>query len=310
MFAITKRRLLLAASLGGLIYASQFYTLSGLQHVRIESRGNSTAESSTYSPNSSLASPLLGEVEESNLASTSLGSSLQSLNPAKLISLGKPTTKKRSVPTIRIATFNMESFGESKLAKPGVVEIIASMIRQFDVVALQDINARQQDIVPRLIEKLNQGGRHFDFCIGPRVGDGVDQQQFAFVFDTQTIETDRFQLYTLSDPQGLMTYDPLVGWFRTTCVEPREAFTFSLVNVRIDSAKGDRERALLPGLIQGVAKDGRSEDDVIIAGDFGASDQAMSLLRSRSPIRVGRNRDECYRRSNDGQSVDVVQGYR
>ena len=39
-------------------------------------------------------------------------------------------------------------------------------------------------------------------------------EQFAFIFDTQRVETDRFQLYTIDDPEDLVTREPLVAWFR------------------------------------------------------------------------------------------------
>jgi len=180
---------------------------------------------------------------------------------------------------IRIATFNLNAFGESKLQKSAVVESIAMLIRKFDVVAVQHIQSRQQNILPELIDKVNISDRRYEYCIGPRVGPEGNQQQFAFIFDSDRIETDRQMLYTVEDPQQMLTFEPLVGWFRAKTVRASEAFTFSLVNIRIDPLQEARERQALPDLLRSVRQDGRLEDDVILAGDFGCSEKELGALR-------------------------------
>ena len=184
------------------------------------------------------------------------------------------------MPTIRIASFSLEAFGEFKLKKEAVVETIVRMIRQFDVIALQHIQSKQQNIVPELLDKINQSDRRYDYCIGPRVGSESNQQQFAFLFDTDRIETDRLQLYTIDDPQALIEFDPLVGWFRCKAVPIDKAFTFTLVNLRLDPLTNGKELKLLPDLIRSVRQDGRSEDDIILLGNFGYSDSEMRSLQN------------------------------
>ncbi len=98
-------------------------------------------------------------------------------------------TGPNQLPTVRIASFSLEGFGESKLKKAAVVETVARMIRQFDVIALQHIQSKQQNILPELLDKVNQSDRRYDYCIGPRVGSASNQQQYAILFDTDRLET-------------------------------------------------------------------------------------------------------------------------
>lgn len=170
--------------------------------------------------------------------------------------------------SIRIASFNTQSMGPSKLAKSAVVGTLVSILRQFDIVALQELRSTRDDLLPILVERLNQSGRRYDYVIGPRVGRVAPHDQYAIVFDTDRVETDRYQLYTVDDPDDLISFEPLVAWFRCKGVPQNEAFTFSLVNVRVDENFAEAERALLPGLIEAVGRDGRGEDDWIMAGDF------------------------------------------
>src|SRR5689334_13668466 len=72
--------------------------------------------------------------------------------------------------TIRVASFNIQVFGRSKLDKPAVMQTITNIVRQFDLVAIQEVRSRDDDILPQFVEMLNAGGRHYDFVIGPRLG--------------------------------------------------------------------------------------------------------------------------------------------
>ncbi len=190
---------------------------------------------------------------------------------------GQPTARR-----LRVASFSLQALGPAKLAKPELVELLVRILRQYEVVALQEITSSRDDILPLLVERLNQSGRSYDYLIGPRVGSGNGREQFAFIFDTTRVETDRYQLYTVDDPENLVTYDPLVAWFRCTGVPKDRAFTFSVVNIRIDPARASSERELLPNLIQAIEHDGRQEDDWLIVGDFYGGNAQLPHLNRES----------------------------
>ncbi len=183
---------------------------------------------------------------------------------------------------IRIASFYVPTLGPNMLGRPHALQILVSILTQYDVVALQGIQSARDDILPMLIDQLNQSGRRYDYLIGPRVGRTPPHQQFAYVFDTAKLETDRYALYSVEDPEDLMNREPLVAWFRCKGVAARDAFTFSLVNVFIDPSAAAAERALLPGLIAAIEKDGRQEDDWILLGNFAGGNSELSVLAAHS----------------------------
>jgi endonuclease/exonuclease/phosphatase family metal-dependent hydrolase len=182
--------------------------------------------------------------------------------------------------TIRIASFNVHGLGERGVDDAAVIGVLTRLLAQFDLIALQDIRSRRDDVLPELVSRLNSGGRKYDFMIGPRVGRSERLEQFAFVFDTERIETDRFQLYTVEDPEDMLHREPLVGWFRTRGPASQDAFTFSLVNMHLDPDLVQRELTALPSLLQAIAADGRGEDDIILAGDFNAGAAELGLLEA------------------------------
>src|SRR5690606_23041304 len=112
--------------------------------------------------------------------------------------LGMPGVQ-RNGNAVRIASFNIQVFGESKIAKPRVAALLAEIVRQFDIVAVQEIRSKQ-NILPQFVDMLNATGRHYDYVIGPRLGRTSSKEQYAFIFDTASIEIDRTALYTVNDP--------------------------------------------------------------------------------------------------------------
>jgi endonuclease/exonuclease/phosphatase family metal-dependent hydrolase len=179
---------------------------------------------------------------------------------------------------VRIASFNIQVFGESKLAKPQVMHVLADVARQFDVLAIQEVRARRQDILPRFIDQINAAGRSYEFAIGPRLGRTTSTEQYAFVFDSQRIEIDREGMYTISDPDDLLHREPLVAGFRVRGPPAERAFTFTLINIHTDPDETDTELDALDDVFRAVRADGRQEDDVILLGDLNVDDEHLGQL--------------------------------
>jgi hypothetical protein len=275
MGLIKKTNLLLAGLIGGgLYFASQYYTISGLDQVKVQSREDAPPVRDWTDPRNWI--PVTHSNSGANGTESSLGSATSNRSRNSELLPAKPVT-----PTIRIATFDLQNYDERKTESVAVQEILVRILRNFDVIAIQGITSLQRDTLPKLVDRLNQDKGVFDYIVGPRVGPLHQSMHLAFVFNTDRVETDRYQLYTVEDPGELIDYDPLVGWFRSKSVAPQKALTFSLVNLYLSSTRLDQEIALLPALIESVQKDGRGEDDIFLAGGFGCSDKRLSVLSQR-----------------------------
>jgi Endonuclease/Exonuclease/phosphatase family. len=199
---------------------------------------------------------------------------------------GASTTMNGAVPprlgeTIRVATWNIQAFGEAKLQDPAAMNIIVQVLRNFDVIAIQEVRAANQDVVLELVNQLNAGGKyHYDYVLGPRLGRTASKEQYAYIFDMASIEVDRNQLYTLEDKDDLLHREPLVGWFRARLApgQSQLAFTFSLVNVHTDPDEVDRELDVMDDVLFAVQGDSRHEDDTILLGDFNVNDRNLRQL--------------------------------
>jgi hypothetical protein len=191
---------------------------------------------------------------------------------------GSPLPVQRQSPTIRIASFGLDRFDAAKLGRPAVTKSLYDLLRRFDVTALQGITTPRDDLMSQVVEQLNSGGRHFDYVIGPRLGREAIQEQLAYVFDSASVEVDRSTMYTVEDPGRLLKRDPLVVTFRVRGPDPREAFTFTLVNAHVDPPAATRELDALAEVYRAVRNSGLGEDDVILLGDLSADDRHLELL--------------------------------
>ena len=136
--------------------------------------------------------------------------------------------------TVRIASFNIQVFGESKLAKPQVMQILAQVVRRFDVVAIQEVRATTQDVMPRFLQLINAEGGSYDFVIGPRLGRTSSKEQYAFIYNRASIELVPGSVYTVDDPDDRLHREPLVAGFTVRGPPPAQAFTFTLIDIHTD----------------------------------------------------------------------------
>lgn len=201
--------------------------------------------------------------------------------PYQTASAGRPSVPPQHVaagPTIRIASFNIQVFGNTKASKPYVMQELADIVNQFDVVAIQEIRSQNEYLIPDFVKLVNRSGRRFDHVIGPRLGITTSKEQYVYLFDTQKIEVDHQSVYTVSDPDGLLHREPLVATFRTRGVDPDQAFTFTLINMHTDPDIAVQEMDVLAEVYKVVRRSSRGEDDIILLGDFNVDDRHLGRL--------------------------------
>ncbi|WP_286177580.1 deoxyribonuclease I [Stieleria mannarensis] len=244
-------------------YASQHFEIAGLDQVTITPKSEAPA----------------GEVDPIDdlmfVSANQTGGRSTSGYAAPAAYAARPSGPEQKVRNLRIGSWALSGFGPSKLASEECRLNLTRVIRKFDVIALQQITAVERDLVPRLVDEINEGGRNFDFVLGQPSGPSDRPEQLAILFNVNRVQIDRSQTYTVADPQGQMTYDPMVAWFRAAQPSVESAWTFSVVNVRINLARAPVEVGLLPGIFASVRSDGRGEDDVVMAGLFQADDSYL-----------------------------------
>jgi endonuclease/exonuclease/phosphatase family metal-dependent hydrolase len=182
-------------------------------------------------------------------------------------------------PAIRIASFNIQVFGDSKASKPHIMWTLAAIVQNFHIVAIQEIRTQDDYFIDNFLRNyVNQNGRAYDRVVGPRLGRSVSTEQYAFLYDTAAVEVNPRMTYTVNDPDDLLHREPLVAMFRVRGPPPQQAFTFVLVNIHTDPEETDTELDALGQVYQVVRHASAGEDDIILAGDLNVDDKHLGYL--------------------------------
>lgn len=172
---------------------------------------------------------------------------------------------------IRIASFNIQVFGDSKAGKPYVMNELSRIVQQFDIVAIQEIRTQDDYFIDNFLRQyVNAGGKRYSRVVGPRLGRSRSTEQYAFLFNTDTVMLEQRLVYTVTDsPEDLLHREPLVAMFYAKgAASQSDAFSFILVNTHTDPDETDTELDALALVYDAVRRQGPGEDDVIILGDL------------------------------------------
>ena len=189
----------------------------------------------------------------------------------------------RSAPNrIRIASFKLA--GSAAQSNPTMTkEVVADICLRNDLVAFQEVDGHRPGWLDELTTEIARqtNGRAIYKHASDHVRVARNEPQYAFVYNTATLDLDMGHTYTVADPDNVLVREPLVGWFRTRLVNQNEAFTFTVANIQLDRKHPGNEIAYLGSLYDAIRRDGRGEDDVIFVGDFKSGDRALKKAQKR-----------------------------
>jgi endonuclease/exonuclease/phosphatase family metal-dependent hydrolase len=216
-----------------------------------------------------------------DLAGRDGGDDRGELQPVRLSSLSK------SPDTIRIATFHIQMFGDQKSSDQEVIAVIAKIVSQFDVIAIQEV--RSDDALPirRLVDLLNASGGRFTATVSEPIGRSNDRESYAYVWDETRIRLIPQSAYVVNDQADRMNREPMVASFQvnTGTADGRVPFRFTLINAHtspIDVAAGNgNELDVLDDVFVSVRQydyESTGEEDCILLGDLGTNTEGLRQL--------------------------------
>jgi deoxyribonuclease-1-like protein len=212
--------------------------------------------------------------------------SLPTSQPTSLASTANTASQlmpQRRAETILVGSFNIQTFGQSKMSDQWVMGRLAEVIRMFDVVGIQEIRSTDQTILDVLMTYINSTGGSYQYVMGPRLGRTVSKEQYAYIYDSNRISTGPNATYTLNDDIDALHREPLVGRFVVRSNLTNRPWTFSLVNLHTDPDVAVQEVNSMGGIMREIRNwefASAQEDDCILLGDFNAAPAKMGALQS------------------------------
>jgi endonuclease/exonuclease/phosphatase family metal-dependent hydrolase len=161
--------------------------------------------------------------------------------------------------TIRIMSFNIQTFGVTKMSRPEVVEILVDIVSQADIIAVQEVRSARIDPVRQFMALLPE---KYDYVIGPREGRSSSKEQYWVIYDSEkftVLEND-----TWPDSEDIFERNPFSVYFKT-----QGEFDFILINNHIKPSDAEKEIRALPAVVTYYI-DLWNDPDLLVVGDFNA----------------------------------------
>ena len=169
--------------------------------------------------------------------------------------------------TLRIGAFNIQVFGKSKAAKQEVMDVLAKIIRTYDVVAIQEIRDKDQTALPTLVNLVNANGSQYEYIVGPRLGRTSNKEQYAYIYNNQTVNLNGTP-WTYPEPNGTDPFhrEPYIAAFRAV----NGSFDATFLVIHVDPDEATAEINALDAVVNYTKGEYPDEQDFIVMGDLNA----------------------------------------
>jgi len=182
--------------------------------------------------------------------------------------------------TIKVGAFNLQVFGTTKASNPEVMGVLSKVIRNYDVIAVQEIRDSSQTALPALRDAVNSmGSPAYDYVVSERLGRTTSKEQYAYLYNTQTVQV-MGTPYVYPDSNDIFQREPYVAEFKVK----NGNFDFVLITIHTDPDTATQEINDLPKVVDDAKSRYQGEGDFILMGDLNA-DCSYFNANSQSPLR-------------------------
>ncbi|KAI3388607.1 hypothetical protein SNEBB_003028 [Seison nebaliae] len=186
------------------------------------------------------------------------------------------TNDPRLALNIRIGSFKIRSFGESKMRNDDAVEILRKIISRYDICLMEEIRDKYGRAIETFMKKLNENNDiQYEYVISERIGRSSSKEQFAFIYNPNKIIIPRtFQyddgkeLKSFGHYRDKLAFEPFIVEIAFKQHKYNEQFSsFWYVPVNLDRYKVSKEVDYLPVVVKKL-RDEFDAKNILLAGDF------------------------------------------
>ncbi|XP_029456817.1 deoxyribonuclease gamma [Rhinatrema bivittatum] len=177
----------------------------------------------------------------------------------------------KEVVALKICSFNVRSFGEAKIAKPEVLDVIVKVISRCDIMLLMEIKDSNNKVFPLLMNKINsqaEGTHVYSSIISKRLGRKTYKEQYAFIYREKVATVKQTYQYQDLQPgdEDAFSREPFVVWFKCPKTVVKE---FVLIPQHTTPEAAVREIDELYDVYLDVKQNWNTENFIFL-GDFNA----------------------------------------
>ncbi|KAM9350832.1 deoxyribonuclease-1-like isoform 2-T2 [Symphorus nematophorus] len=191
---------------------------------------------------------------------------------------------------MKIASFNVQRFGLSKVSDPDVLSTLVKIVSRYDIILILEVVDVSGASVKVFLKELNRVNttHHYTLQISSRLGRNRYKEQFLFLYRDDVV--DLIDCYQYEDNQvndmDAFAREPYILHFK-----PRNTVLKDIVLIPVHTTPHDSEKELdeLYDVCL-VVKDKWKTDNIMILGDFNA-DGAYVTRKEMKTIRIRSNKN-------------------
>ena len=134
---------------------------------------------------------------------------------------------------LRIASWNVQIFGKSKYNKPDVRKAIIDELKDYDIIAFQEIRDSSQSYFPKLMEELPA----YDYVVSARLGRTSSKEQYAFIYRK---EIELVESHVFTDSEDVFEREPFIATFKID----NRTFDIVQIHTKPDDAENEIDELL------------------------------------------------------------------
>ena len=167
--------------------------------------------------------------------------------------------------SLKIAAFNIQIFGVSKMSQPDVVESLVEILSEFDVVLIQEIRDASGTSITDLLQLLNQeNSSPFAMALSPRLGRTRSKEQYAYLYRSDLLQLTSTEV--LDDPEDEFEREPYLAHFRHHQSGQKLAF----LGAHLSPRTADLEMDALADHVNDTLDQLQDNEELVVFGDFNA----------------------------------------
>ncbi|XP_014688666.1 deoxyribonuclease-1 [Equus asinus] len=191
--------------------------------------------------------------------------------------------------SLRIAAFNIRTFGETKMSNDTLSNYIVQILNRYDIALIQEVRDSHLTAVGKLLDRLNQDDPNtYHFVVSEPLGRNSYKERYLFVFRPDQVSLlDSYQYNDGCEPCGNDTFsrEPAIVKFSSPFTQVKE---FAIVPLHAAPSDALAEIDSLYDVYLDAQQKWDMED-IMLMGDFNAgcsyvtSSQWPSIRLRRNP---------------------------
>jgi deoxyribonuclease-1-like protein len=183
--------------------------------------------------------------------------------------------------TAKIAAFNIQIFGQAKSQKEDVMSVLTKIVREFDIVLIQEVRDASEQTIPNFVEEINQlEGPQYSFVRSERLGRTTSKEAYAYLYNTQTVQFIQGSDFVFNDFADVFEREPYIASFKIG------NFDFVLIGIHTKPDDAYNEIGNLTLVVSSIQASKPEEKDIIVMGDFNADGSYFDESATSNPFKA------------------------